>query len=187
MITIRDFMEVTNYRITEGSDYTWHCFGDNAYQLSSWDGKYDDGVSVSIVFDTRKQTVYQMEAHDYAHNRSYRWTHPDYRDTYRKEALTWFDGDLSKDLAYDDVKFIELETDEDMLGKATAIVNKEEYDERVSVPIELPDDELFLLMKLAHEKDITLNQLVEQAIQAAIEKFEKDPEAMKHLAQKYKK
>lgn len=186
MITVRDFMETVNYRITEGSDYLWQSFGDCAYQLDSWDGQYDDGVSVGIIFDRRTQVVYQMTAHDYKRNKSYRWTHPDYREAYKNEILEKL-GSFEKDIAYDNVKFIDLETSNDMLQKSLAIVNHEEYDERVSVPIELPDDELFFLMKLAHEKDITFNQLVEQAIQAAIENFEKDPEAMKQLAQKYKK
>jgi predicted HicB family RNase H-like nuclease len=40
------------------------------------------------------------------------------------------------------------------------------------VPIELPDDELFQLMRMAHERDITLNQLVEEALRLAIENME---------------
>lgn len=170
MITIRDFMEVTQYRITEGSGYTWHCFGDHAYQLDSWNGEYDDGFSVSIVFDTRSQTVYQMDAHDYARKRSYRWIHPDYRAAYRQEALTWFGGDLSKDVAYDGVKFIDLDNAETMIARATAIARHEEYDDRVSVEIELDDSEWYELMKLAHQRDITLNMLVEEILWNQIQK-----------------
>jgi len=185
MITIRDFMEVVDYRITEGSDYDWNCFGNCAYSLSSWDGKYNDGASVNMVFDCRTQMVYQMEAHDYRNHRSYRWTHPDYRDAHNAEVLEKL-GSLDEDVAYDDVKFIDLETGEDMLKKATAIVNNEEYDQRISVPIEFSDAELLEFFKLAHERDITFNQLVEQAIQAAIDDYKRDPEKMKRLAEKYK-
>jgi hypothetical protein len=38
------------------------------------------------------------------------------------------------------------------------------YDTRVSVPIDLSDDGMFTLMKMAHERDITFNQMVEQVL-----------------------
>lgn len=169
MITIRDFMEVIDYRITEGSEYLWTSFGSNAYQLDSWDGRHDDGTSVGIVFDTQTQTVYQMEAHDYSNRRSYRWTHPDHVSTYRAECVQHLAEDV-RDMAYDDVKYIDLEVSQDMINKARAIVRHENYDHRVSVPIDLEDHELFKLMTLAHERDLTLNQLVEEILWTVIRK-----------------
>jgi len=47
-------------------------------------------------------------------------------------------------------------------------------DNRVDVPIELTDDDWYTLMKMAHERDITLNQLVEQILTLEIERLEKD-------------
>jgi hypothetical protein len=47
MITLKEWMEVVDYRITEGSGYSWQCFGANAYCLDSWDGD-QDGHSLSI-------------------------------------------------------------------------------------------------------------------------------------------
>jgi len=73
--------------------------------------------------------------------------------------------------AWDDVNYIDLDVDEDFLEKAKSIVNGEDYDTRVSIPLDLPDDVLFELMKKAHEKDMTLNQLVEEALQIAIDEF----------------
>lgn len=46
-------------------------------------------------------------------------------------------------------------------------------DNRVDVPIELTNDEWFSLMKLAHERDITLNQFVEEILMLAIEDAKK--------------
>lgn len=170
MITIRDFMEAVQYRITEGNEYTWHCFGDHAYQLTSWDGRHSDGATVSMVFDTNTQTVYQIEAHDYLRNRSYRWIHPDHRAAYRQEALTWFGGDLSKDVAYDNVKFVDVDDHAVMLSRATAIARHEKYDDRASVEVELDDSEWYELMKLAHQRDVTLNMLVEEILWDQIKK-----------------
>ena len=51
-----------------------------------------------------------------------------------------------------------------------------DYDSRVQVPLELSEDELFRLMTMAHERDITLNQLVTDVIQRVI-----DQEALKEI------
>jgi hypothetical protein len=45
----------------------------------------------------------------------------------------------------------------------------EDYDTRVSVPLELENDEMFELMKMAHEQDLTLNEFVEQLLRRVIE------------------
>jgi DNA-binding PucR family transcriptional regulator len=47
-----------------------------------------------------------------------------------------------------------------------------DYDSRVQVPLELSEDELFRLMTMAHERDITLNQLVTDVIQRVIDREE---------------
>ena len=49
-------------------------------------------------------------------------------------------------------------------------------DNRVDVEIELTDEEWYTLMKMAHEQDITLNQLVEQVLSAEINRIEKERE-----------
>jgi predicted DNA-binding ribbon-helix-helix protein len=47
-------------------------------------------------------------------------------------------------------------------------------DNRVDVPIELTDEQWYSLMKMAHERDITLNQLVEEILTLEINRIEKD-------------
>lgn len=44
-------------------------------------------------------------------------------------------------------------------------------DNREEVELNLPDDELFKLMIMAHEYDITLNQLVEKILREHIDKL----------------
>jgi len=179
MITLKDFCETVNYRITEGSAFGWNCYGSNAYTLDSWDGN-QEGHNISVVFDTVTQTVYEMSACDYTRNRAYRWINPDFIEFYRTEAkqrnisFTDFGSTSSTEEAWEGVNYTTLEVPDDFLEKASAIVNGEDYSTNVSVPIELPDDELFMLMKIAHERDITFNQLVEQALVVAIERYERN-------------
>lgn len=168
MITLKDWLETVNYRITEGTKYCWNCFGPNAHTLDSWDGSHE-GASSNVVMDTATQTVYQVEVHDYARDRSYRWFNPDYRAAYNDEAR---DRGVDPDESYDGVKFIELETPQDFMEKCRAIMNYQDYDTRVEVPVDIPDSELFALMKIAHERDITFNQLVEEVLKQTIEHYE---------------
>lgn len=160
MITIKDWMETVGYRITEGSDYGWNCYGENSYCLDSWN-RIQEGNSLSIVFDTITQTVYEVQAHDYLNHRSYRIINPEYQEAYRREAKV---RDVDPDCAWDNVNYVDLETDEDWMEKAQAIVDGVDYDTRVQIPIELPESDLLELFKLAHKRDITLNQLVEEII-----------------------
>lgn len=153
MLTLKEWMELVEYRITEGS--MWYEYGPGVYSFSYWNGDHD-GHSSNIVFETSTQKVLQVEVCDYKNNRAYR------------RLL----GTSEHEEAWDGVKFVNLESDDDFMQKAMAIFAGEEYDTRVTVPIELPDEELFTLMKLAHERDITFNQLCEQAIMEMLKKHD---------------
>jgi hypothetical protein len=170
MITLKEWMEVTNYRITEGSDY--YAYG-GAYALTSWSGE-QDGYSLEIIFDQKTQTVYEVQACDYKHNRAYRLINELYKEEEGRDDEAW-----------DDAKWIDLESDDDWIQKALAIVAGEDYDTRVSIPIDIPDHELLQYMKMAHERDVTFNQFVEQALRHAIEEHRRDPEGARARAQEW--
>ena len=165
MLTIKEWMELVDYRITEGGEYGWRCFGDDAYSLSSWNGD-QNGWSFDIVFDRRTQEVYTVEVCDYKRQRAYRMINPDFQQAYNNEAATH--GAMAKQ-AWDDVDYIDLEIDEDFVVKATWIKTDQDYDTRVGVPLTVPDDALFELMKQAHEQDITLNELVENILRKFVD------------------
>jgi hypothetical protein len=165
MITIRDFMETVEYRITEGCEYGWKCFGKDAFQIDSWNGDID-GYTVSIVFDNKTQVVYQAAAYDYKLNRFYRLFNPVYKQAYLDEAAA---RNVNANEAVDDINYIDLEVDEDFLNKASAIVRGEDYDTRVTITLDFPDDELLKYMIAAHEQDMKFNDFVELALTNALE------------------
>ena len=179
MITMKEWMELVEYRITEGSDYGWQCYGDNVYMMDSWNGE-QDGHSFSIIFDTKDQTVYEVQAHDYVHNRAYRMINPDFQKKNRKEAKR---RDVSKDEAWDDVDYVDLEVDDDFIQKCLAIRAGEDYENTVSVPIDLPDDLLLEAAMNAHRQNITLNEYINNALREMMEEFQQDPEGAKQRAQ----
>ena len=178
---LKDFLETIDYRITEGSAYQWQCFGPNAYCLDHWNGD-QDGASLSVCFDKQDQTVYQVDAHDYNNQRSYRWTNPEFAKLFKTEAT----GRGVGNEAYDDVEYIDLETEQDYLEKARAIFLGQEYDTRVSVPVEFSDEDLLKYMKLAHERDITFNELITEALVEAIDEFKRDPQGQRLKAEAWK-
>ena len=176
---LKTFMEIVNYRITEGSAYGWQCFGPNAYTLDSWDGLHDDGHSLAITFDTRTQVVYSVEACDYKNNRAYRIINPAFKD--KHDAEVGMRG--LYDEAWDDVNWCDLEVEEDFEEKARAIVAGEDYDTMVSVPLDLPNDLLLEAALNAHKQDITLNAYINNALREMMEEYKRDPEGVKARAQ----
>ena len=183
MITLKEFMEIVNYRITEGSAYQWQCFGSDAYTLDSWNGDFN-GHSLSITFDTKTQEVYQVEAFDYKNNRAYRLMNTEYVEAHKQEAG---ERNVNVNEAWEDVKFVDLEVDDDWIQKALAIVAGEDYDTRVSIPLDIPDEDLLRYMIAAHERNMTFNEFVEEAIKAAIEEAKHDPEGFKQRATEWTK
>lgn len=181
MITLKQWMETIDYRITEGTRFCWDCFGDNAYTLDSWNGE-QDGSTLSITFDTQTQEVYEVQAHDYRNERSYRLVNPDYVQALKEEETARGNNNF----AWDGVKFTDLETDEDWLEKARAIFLGVDYDTRISVPLDIPDADMLKFMIAAHERDMTFNQFVEQALRNVIDEYQIDPEGVKSRAAAWK-
>lgn len=162
MITLKDFMEAIQYKVTDGSEYMWACYGPNARSLDYWNGKAgEEGRTVSAVFDTETQFVYQVEAWDQSTDVAYRWIHPGYIEGVAAEAKS---RGVDFEQSFDDNKFTDLEVVEDILEKAAAMVAGNEYDKRIMVTLNLSYDDEHLLMEMAHEADMSLNQFVEKIL-----------------------
>lgn len=168
MITTKEFLECINYSITDGEEFQWSCYGPNARYLEYWNNKHDDSITVLAIFDTVDQTVYQIEAWDGIRDREYRWIDPDYREAHLQESIK---RNIDPDESCDDRKFINIEVEEDIIEKATAVYKGVEYDSRVIVSIDLTNQEQFLLMEQAHKRDITVNQYVEYILQQEINRL----------------
>jgi len=158
MITLEQWLKAIKYRITEGSDYNWESYGPNAYSLDYWD-QLHNGVDTSIIIDKLTGIVYQCEVCDYEKNVAYRIINPAFKDSHIGEAEQKNLDHGYVDEAWENVPYCDSEVD-DFLEKLHAIVNHESYDTRSSVSLDLDEKTTFTLMKMAHEKDITFNQLI---------------------------
>jgi hypothetical protein len=126
MITIKQWMDTVNYRITDGSSYGWKCYGPDSYILSAWNGLYDNGGwSLDIVFDTSTHEVYEVSVCDFTNNCAYRLVNPQYKTKHDLEAQ---DRNVSANQAWDDVNYIDFDLDLDWLDKASSIVKSAEIE-----------------------------------------------------------
>lgn len=161
---LEQYLKLINYELNGTSKYHWKVFGPNAYFFDSY--KKPDRREISVVVDLKTLRVCYAAVIDCVRNKQYLWIDPEFRDAYRYEAESRNCNYLQ---AYDDVEYTELETETDWLEKAQAIYLGQPYDERVEIPLDLPDDLLLDSMKRAHELDITFNEYVQLCIQAAID------------------
>lgn len=184
MINMQEWMELVDYKITEGSEYGWQCYGPNSYSLSSWNGVHGKGgYSFDIVFSTKSQKVYEVSVCDYTNDRAYRMINPKNVDKHNKEAEH---KSVLANQAWDDVEYIDLEVDNDFIEKAQAIAAGEEYDTSISVPLDLPDDVLLEAALNAHRQGITLNDYINNALASMLEEFKRDPEGARAKAARWK-
>jgi hypothetical protein len=98
MITLKEYMELSKYRVTEGSEY--YGYGPNNFCLSYWNGKYD-GFNLTIIFNVDSQEVIAVEACDYSTNKACRRINPVYKKKYKFDKFAW-DEVAWEDLSNDD-------------------------------------------------------------------------------------
>ena len=170
MITMKEWMELVDYKITEGSDYGWSCYGPNSYTLDSWNGVHGaGGYSFSIVFSTKTQKVYEVSMCDYTNDRAYRMINPKNQEKHRKEALA---RNVNLNEAWDECEYVELDVVDDFIQKALAIRAGEDYSTDVTVPIDLPDELLMFAFKAAHEANMTFNDWMNQMLRDFVDKVD---------------
>lgn len=153
-------------RITGGSEYQWKCYP-NARFLD-----YETKCGhASVIFNVLTQEVYEATVEiTNDDSRPYRWMDQRYKQAMVDESDK---RGTSTVTAWDDVVWIDLETEDDFLEKAAAILDGEKFDSRIVVPIELSDADFIALAKMAHEKDITFNEMIVEIIKLAIESLQK--------------
>ena len=163
MMHLKEVNTALDHKITGGSEFMWHCFPEARYL--DYETEY---AHASVIFNTKTQEVYAAEVNDKPDKLpAYRWLNPSYIDAFKAECL---EKNIDYKKAWDNKNWTDLEVSDDWLDKAKAIMNGETFDKRITVPLDLPDNELFQLMKLAHERDVTLNKMVEIVLQEVIDK-----------------
>lgn len=161
--------EVNNlfqHKITDGSEYLWNCYGDTVRTID-YTSKHACGY---VVFDTETHEVFEVSVSPVAgawdiEPKPYRYINPEHRMSYETEAE---DRHVDPNVAWDDVKWVDLETEEDFAEKAKGMFNGQPFDTRIQVPVELDNDTLLKLTMEAHKRDITLNKMIEEILRELV-------------------
>lgn len=175
MSNLEQWLALTGYRVTEGGEYGWQCYGANAWFLSATPAR-DKHVNLTVVH--REGQVCELTAIDFPRGLAYRWQPESLRQVYRSECQV---RGVDPCLAMGDLNYVDLDVIEDYWLKASAIWQGKTVDRRVQVPVELDDRELLQLMTMAHERDITFNEFVGQILEQAMEQLERDAAAGQSL------
>lgn len=165
---LNDVIMAAGARISGGDPYMWDCFGDEANFIEFRDTA-GQGYAHAI-YDTVNYTVYEINVTVPDQDVCFRWLNPEFKDAFYSDAEN---RGVDPDEAWDDVKCTDVDSEARILDHLKTI-GECDYSEvpdekgRVSVPLELSEEETFNLMKLAHEKDVTLNHLVENILKDEI-------------------
>lgn len=116
-MNLQEFMGAVDCRICGGSTFQWECYPNARYMDISDINGNEVG---SCLFSTVSQEVYEVEFYVYDDEVAYRWTDPLYASARNKESII---KGLDPSIAYDDIKFTEVKSEEEILKLARSIVH----------------------------------------------------------------
>lgn len=77
--TLGDYLNLINYKVNDGGDYLWKCFGPNAYQFEhDQPSKYN----LDVIFDTVDRLVYMVVFGTM--DETYQWINENYVEAYQE-------------------------------------------------------------------------------------------------------
>lgn len=126
IVTLKKFLDASNYKVQEGSPFLWKCYGPDAHYLDCGNfrgfGLHDHWMS-SAIFDCKTQRVYEarMWLNTGQNTKAWRWVHPKYKkaskDEHEARGVKYND-------ATDGVEFVNCSTPEKFLATIKKIVKK---------------------------------------------------------------
>lgn len=166
MLTIIEVLETFKFKIAEGSRFMWDCYGPSARVVDFTDDLYPVRHSACCTFDNSTGEVYQLDHHDYLNKVSYRWMNPVTTAKYIEESTR---RRCLPNEAYDNVEFTPCLDEYELLKTSSDLVlgNCKSAACEI-VEVELDSEVLFALMTTAHDRDITLNQLVSEVLRVKL-------------------
>lgn len=160
-----EIIQAAQYKIVEGSDYQWQCYGKNARMLDFTSDGGDSGVN--CIFDSVDQTIYEVCVYP-KKGECYRWVNPEYLSALKKEYKK---RELDFNMATESEKWIVLENKEDVLRKTSQVINTGQCDDDITIIVDLPKEELYQLCLKAHKENMTLNDYL---IKTALDEISED-------------
>lgn len=107
-INLKNYLESVKYKIQEGFEYGWECFGKNTFALNTEGKKGSNFIySTQVIFNTKNQTLYEVSFWDYVGRRVFRWINPRFvskvKKEYKNRNLCFYTA--SDEMKFEDVSF----------------------------------------------------------------------------------
>lgn len=169
-MSLHDFFTLFDYKVTEGSDFCWNCFGPNSRFIEL---KYND-IGGSVVFSKLDQEIFQAEVYDEAKNLAYRWMPTQAKIDYFAECEK---RNVPKMEAWDGCEFVDVDSVSEFYGIVKSLIEGEDPDEDfpeddLDVELDLPHNVIVFLALEAHKRNITLNEMINIVLREMLTKIE---------------
>lgn len=103
---LKKFLEAVKYKINDGFEYQWDCFGSNAFSVGIERSKKNQFIySSSCIFDTKTQDLYEITFWDYRNEKVFRSIKNSYLKKYKSECKK---RNVSFSQAYDFVNYTDV-------------------------------------------------------------------------------
>ena len=165
---LSDIIQSAKYKIVDGSEYLWNCFGNNTRILDFSGFESEQNSGVSCMFDSKTQQVYEVNI--YTNNdKWYRWIDEEYIEKYKEECAS---RNISFSISSDDSTWVDLDNIQDVYRKVEQVIETGNCDNEVTIEIDIENDLLLKLSLMAHKRNITLNDLFKEILEDAVNRAE---------------
>jgi predicted HTH domain antitoxin len=166
---IKQLLEKTAYTFESGGRYGWNCYG-NAAVFFDFKELLTDFSEVArpvggAIVDIETGNVYEVTVEVSDEELCYRWRDPKFASALDLETVARGED---CEIAWDDIKYTDIEVEQDFLEKFDAIIHRRSFDRRIVVPINLTDEEELLMHRLAHEAGMSTNDFVVQLLEREV-------------------
>lgn len=164
MSLFQEMIVAADYKISEGSEYLWKCYGPNARFLDFKSEEFE--IEADMVFDSKNQTVYS--ACLFLKDKCYRWMNPDFIKAFKEES---YDKNIDPRMAYEGTNFNECDVWSDFTEKVNQAFTTGQCSADILVSLEMTDELQDLIDQFPPETDI--EKIIHQALVYQVDKMKK--------------
>jgi hypothetical protein len=161
---ISDILNIINIEPISIEPYLWKNYGNNHFHFD-FESTLDKTVFLTCVADFKGNI---KELSFYFNEKYYLWVDPEFIQN-RNQA--YFDQNLDPRFAFENIKYLELEVQEDVFNKINTIFNHNVCDEKILISLDLGEDAQKLDDVLTHIKETDPNFNIDSFVETALTNY----------------
>lgn len=143
MVNVRQLLDILRFKVTEGFEYPYESFCEDAYCVA----RVTDQYEISMVFSPSTTRVYQVSCTNYVDEIIHEWVHPQHN----------IPIELAEKLPH--FKYNSM-TEQDIPDVVKNTLDSSIEDQQHDISLEIDDSLLLQIMRAAHEHNMTFNDYV---------------------------